>query len=403
MSKKKYISVSHKLYPTKEQDRWLADMLWHSIAIENWCLTQLRHTLIGTDAPEKWGLKPYWQAMPVRALSHSQAKSVLSKRIKYHSKKCGLPSRLLNDCIGHVCESVKRHKNVFKLKWKSARKKRSFYFQGDMKIDKRGRLKLPGLKTSIRMSEMNKFFGSLKKVTIIKEFDHWRAVCVYESETSTISPICPTDSREAGIDPGLKDALVLSDGTKIGLPKFYRDACHKIGKLQRKSKNSKKHKRLQRKIKNRRLDHHHKLSTEMARVYEKIYWSDDNFAAMKRMKRLGKSYSDFALGLFRDLLKAKLAARQGGVFMRVSNRRSTQTCSACGYVEPQASRLEVREWTCSGCGTRHDRDVNAAINTLLSGRGTSADQGKPVRRKSRSSVRTNRQTGMSGSAANQKV
>lgn len=349
------------MYTTKKQEIYLDDCLWSAISIENWCISMIRHHFDGY--------------IHLRFMKPEQIRAVLSKMKKGHSKRCGIPSRLMTDCIGHIVEGMKRHGNINKLKFKTVRKKKSFYFNGDIKTDKKGRLKLPGCKTTFKMSEMNKFHGKLKKVTLIKDIDGWVAVCVYDQDRPRIKP---TDNKENGIDPGLKDSIVLSDGTKYNFPKFYRENEELISKLQRKSKGSKKLKRVQRKHKRQRRDHHHKLTTKMTREHKALYWSDDNFANLKQMKNLGKSYGDAGLGAFRDMLGTKLAAREGGVFVRVSNKFSTQTCSACGLRNPDASKLAVREWRCQSCGTQHDRDVNAAINTLLSGRGASADLGKTV-------------------------
>ena len=356
------ISVKHKLYPTAKQENYLSGCLWSAIGIENWALGQIRNTV--SDQVE---------AFPLACMKPQQLRSVLSRRIKGHSAKCGLPSRLINDCIGAVITTVKKI-GISKARCKSARKKNSFYFLGDIKIGRDGRLKLPGIKTTFRMSEQDKFQGRLKKVTLIKKWNGWYAVCVYDEERK---PIKCSDSKKAGIDPGLKTAIVLSDGTEHAFPRWYQDRQELLGKLQRKSKHSKRVKALFAKIANKRLDHHHKLSTGLAGEYQKIYWSDDNFKGLIRIKNLGKSYANLGLGAFRDMLQAKLASRADGQgeLIKVNSRYSTQTCNACGARTGPKGRsgLGVREWVCRDCGISHDRDRNAAINTLLSGRGASAD------------------------------
>ena len=340
--------------------------LWSAVGIENWCISQIKNELN----------EDYF---PLRFMKPLQLRSVLSKKIKGHSKRACLPSRLINDCIAAVCETVKRH-GIHKTHFKSVRKKKSFYFNGDIKIDKPGRLKVPGLKTTLKISEQNKFRGNLKKVTLIKKFDSWYACCVYDEQRKVIEI---TDTKQTGIDPGLKTALIFSDGTEIQFPKFYKEQNALLAKQQRKSKNSKKVKCLHRKIANKRTDHHHKLSTTLAKQHQKIYWSDDSFKNLS--KKFGKQYSELALGKFRDILTNKLASRTDGLgeLVNVSNKYSTQTCSACGTRSgPRGwDGLEVREWTCECCGCTHNRDVNAAINTLFSGQGMSADLGKFISRK----------------------
>ncbi len=359
------ISIIHKLYPTERQKTYLNDCLFSAVGIENWCITQIK--------------KEQEYGFPLACMKPLQIRSILSKKIEGHSKKSGLPSRLLNDCIAAVCESFKRHKNIHKLGFKSIRKKKSFYFNGDIKISKEGRLKLPKIKTTFRISEANKFQGTLKKVTLIRKLSGWCACCVYEESRK---PIEITDSKEAGIDPGLKTSMTFSDGTEHQFPKFYHESQELLGKLQRKSKNSKKVKRLACKTTNKRNDHHHKLSTNIAKEYQKIYWSNDSFKGLIRL--FGKSYANLALGKFRDLLTNKLASRIDGFgeLIKVNNRKSTLTCSACGSETGPTgwSGLGVRNWMCSSCGATHDRDINAAINTLISGQGLSAVKGNQVNR-----------------------
>jgi transposase len=101
------------------------------------------------------------------------------------------------------------------------------------------------------MSEMNKYQGKLKKVTLIKKYNGWYACCVYDEVRK---PIEVKESRTAGIDPGLKTTLVFSDGNEIDFPKWYQEDQKKLAKMQRKSKKSKKVKALHRSIFNRRAE-----------------------------------------------------------------------------------------------------------------------------------------------------
>lgn len=359
------ITILHKLYPTKKQETILADYLWSSIGIENWAIGQIRHSIE--------------DGFPLACMKKLQLRSILSKKISGHSKRCGLPSALLNNCIMAVCETVSRH-GIHKTKLKSARKKNSFYLSGggSVKIDNKGRLKVAGIKASIKMSEQNKFLARLPKVTFIKKYDGWYVACVYDMQRTRIEV---TDSVDVGIDPGLADKqLVLSNGDIYKFPRHYKKEEGRIAKLQRLSKNSKRLKAVQRKVAARRKDHHHKLSTEMAKKYQTVYWSNDNFANLKQCLKFGKTYSDISLGAFRDMLQTKLASRADelGRLIKVSNKLSTQTCSSCGEVSFKDStqeadnRLAVRNWYCSSCGATHCRDQNAAINTLISGRGATA-------------------------------
>lgn len=362
-----FINILHKIYPTVKQEKFLNDCLWSAIGIENWAIQQIRDELDDNY-------------FPLRFMKPLQLRSILGSKIKGHSKRCDLPSRLFVDCIGSVLETLNRHKNVEKLHFKSARKKKSFFFKGDIHFDRKTRLKLPGLKTTIKISEPGKFTGKLKKVTLIKKFNGWYAACCYEQSRKPIQPI---DGEEVGVDPGLKSALTFSNGETIQFPRWYQTEQEKISKQQRKSKNSKKVKRLHKKLANKRKDHHHKLSIDLSKRYVKIYWSNDNFKNLS--KKFGKSYSNLGLGMFRDLLKNKLASRTDGFgeLIEVTNKYSTRTCSSCGALSgPKGwNGLDVREWVCSECGDTHDRDRNAAINTLFLGQGMSSGKGNQVNHK----------------------
>ena len=359
------INISHKLYPTKKQEQVLNEFLWSSIGIENWVINQIKNELDEN-------------CFPYRFMSDLQLRSILSNKIKGHSKKCEIPSALINCCIQAVLTSYKKH-GIDKLHYKTCRKKKSFYFSGDIKFDAKGRLKIPGFKTTLKISEAGKFTGKLKKCTLIKKFDSWYVSCCYDQNREAIAI---TDGKEAGIDPGLKTSLTFSDGLQIDFPKFYQASQKQISNLQRKSKNSKRLKFAQRRITNKRKDHHHKLTTELAKTYVKIYWSDDNFSGL--IKKFGKQYSNLALGSVRELLKHKLASRIDGFgeLILVDNRNSTKTCSSCGDLTGPSGLdgLAVREWVCSSCGATHDRDINAAINTLYSGKGIAPDKRNHIRR-----------------------
>ncbi|VAW62346.1 hypothetical protein MNBD_GAMMA08-1814, partial [hydrothermal vent metagenome] len=276
-----------------------------------------------------------------------------------------------------VIQTVSVH-GIYKTKFKNCRKKKSFCFNSDIKIDRSGRLKIPKLKTTLRMSEMNKFQGKLKKATLIKKYNGWFACCVYDEQRQ---PIVPTGTKMEGIDSGLSTSLTFSDGEQINFIQPFKAQEKRLATAQRKSPNSKKHKALHRRVAAQRKDYHHKLSTMLAKSHMKICWSDDSFPRLKKL--FGKKYSDLGFGQFRDFLANKLASRTDGFgeLIRVPSAYSTQRCHSCRALTGPSGRsgLQVREWVCSGCGTIHNRDVNAAIVTKLSGLGAQmCDDGHSV-------------------------
>lgn len=123
----------------------------------------------------------------------------------------------------------------------------------------------------------------------------------------------------------------------------------------------------QRKVKNQRKDFQHKLSRKIADRYSAFLCEDLNIKGMVKNRKLAKEISSAAWGQFFTMVKYKLQ-RQGKWFVQVDRWfASSQTCSCCGYKNPEVKDLGVREWTCPHCGARHDRDENAKDNIF--GRG----------------------------------
>ncbi|MCT9003767.1 RNA-guided endonuclease InsQ/TnpB family protein [Streptomyces rhizosphaerihabitans] len=202
-------------------------------------------------------------------------------------------------------------------------------------------------------------------------------------------------SRELPSDPSsvtvIKDAsgryfasfVVETDGRKVTAPKFFRRAEKKLRKAQqdlaRKAKGSANRKkavvkvaRAHARVADARRDFHHKLSTTLIRENQAVHVEDLCVKGLVRT-RLAKSVHDAGWSAFVGMLEYK-AARYGRVFTRVDRFfPSSQLCSACGFKDGPKP-LAVREWTCTGCGTLHDRDVNAARNIRTEGHKVAAGQ-----------------------------
>ena len=210
-------------------------------------------------------------------------------------------------------------------------------------------------------------------VTVIKEPDgRYYASFVVEREAE---PLPPCD-RETGIDVGLTHLAVLSDGTKIAAPRFLRKAERRLRIAQRamsrKQKGSANRVKarhrvavLHRKVRDARLDHAHKTALAVVRDSQAVYAEDIAVSGLART-RLAKSVHDAGWSQLLRLIQEK-CERHGRHFARTGRYEPTsQVCSACG-VKDGPKPLSVREWTCAACGTRHDRDVNAARNILALG------------------------------------
>ena len=227
-------------------------------------------------------------------------------------------------------------------------------------------------------------YGAVRNIRIKRDSRGylWLVIC-------TDVPSEPLERRGdalIGVDFGLKHFITASDGTVINAPQYYKAALSTLRKLDRnlshkvKGSNSRKAAKVRRAkayehIANQRSDFQWKLAHKLCSEHSLIAIEDLNMKAMQ--KRWGRKISD--LGWYEFTLKLEHIARKYGTkVVKVDRYAATsQTCSACGYKNPETKDLRVREWTCPVCGAHHDRDVNAAVNILnvaIGGKDVSLDQ-----------------------------
>jgi IS605 OrfB family transposase len=174
-------------------------------------------------------------------------------------------------------------------------------------------------------------------------------------------------TASVGIDLGLKETAVTSTGERIE-GRFYRKLECPLGIAQRAHKKQRV-RAIHAKIANQRKDLLHKFSSALVKNNAAIFVGD--VASSKLVKtKMAKSTLDAGWSMLKTMLEYK-SHQAGIVFEVVSESYSTQTCSCCGSIPASSpkgrSGLRIREWTCSECGTAHDRDVNAAKNILAAG------------------------------------
>jgi IS605 OrfB family transposase len=175
-------------------------------------------------------------------------------------------------------------------------------------------------------------------------------------------------SSEIGVDLGIKTLVTMSNGNKIEMPAFYRKAQEKLATFQRRGQKSRA-KALHAKIANQRKHFLHVVSTQIVREHDRIVIGDVSPSRLGKTK-MAKSIYDAGWSMLRTMLQYKSIAT-GAVCEIVSERMTSQVCSCCGIVSSNSPKgmggLGIRVWECDGCGTLHDRDVNAAINILKFG------------------------------------
>jgi len=266
---------------------------------------------------------------------------------------------------------------------KKNRGRESFSVPQNFVVDtKNNFIKIPFLKTPIK----TKFHRSLKKVvkmnslTISRDPSGKYFASVQVEEPSKVVNRSRPQKNETGIDLGIKDFLIESNGKKVENPKHLQASEKKLKKAQKKlsrrtkgSKNRNKQRmkiaRVHEKIRNQRSDFLHKESSRLIHENQVIYLEDLNVKGMMKNRRLSKAISDVGWSEFARQLKYKAGWYDCQVVQIGRFEPSSKLCSSCGWKHSELE-LNERSWECESCGAIHDRDVNAAKNIKKIGRDT---------------------------------
>jgi putative transposase len=183
--------------------------------------------------------------------------------------------------------------------------------------------------------------------------------------------------KQIGIDLGIKDFVITSDGFKYKNNRYTKTYAKKLKdnqkNLSRKVKGSNNYKKqklkvatIHKKITNSRIDNLHKVSTELVKKYDTIFLEDLNIKGMVKNHKLSKHISDASWGKFITMLEYKANWNDKEIIKIDRFFPSSKQCSSCGYIN-QNLKLDIREWTCPSCKTKLDRDLNASKNILKEG------------------------------------
>ena len=235
-------------------------------------------------------------------------------------------------------------------------------------------IKLPKIGL-IKVKKHRNFEGLIKSVTVSKtpSNKYYVSVLVNQEEKEKL----PKTNNQIGIDLGLKEFAITSDGEMIENPKYLRKSEKRLRKLQKDlsrckkgSKNREKCRikvaKQHEKIANQRKDFLNKVSKRIIDENQVVVLESLKVKNMMSNHKLAKSIADVSWSEFVRQLGYKADWYRREIIKIDTWYPSSQVCSNCGHKDGKKA-LSVREWTCSVCGTHHERDINAAINILNEG------------------------------------
>jgi len=341
-----------KLRLRPSQERRLEQWLWRLTGLWNWAIRKIE-----LDAKDR--------------VYHN--KRAFSYLLKGHSQKVGIPVEVLCGVTDDAYRSWRRCFNGLarapRLKGQRNRMN-SIPFKRQIQAPVGNTINVMGVR-GLKFHPQPLPEGRIKAGRIVRRASGWYLCLFIDAEPNAIAH---RSNDAVGIDPGFSTLLTLSTGEKISHPRELEATEHRVGQAQRGNRRRLVSRLLERGSRQRR-DRNHKLSRRLVAENAVIAWSVDNSKAIAR--QFGKSVSSSSHHQLRSMLAYKCRAG-GRQFIEVPSRNSTRTCSACGARCGPAgyAGLSVRTWACSTCGVEHDRDHNAAINTLNAGLGMSLECGR---------------------------
>ena len=351
-------AYKYRIYPNKEQEEYFAKcfgckrFIWNQMLndkIEYYSKTG--ESLNNTPAQYK-AKYPWLKEIDSLILANTQMDLQKAYKNFFRDKSVGFP---------------KFKKRKYYNSFTTNNQKGTIYIEGKY-------IKIPKLKTLIKIKQHRGFIGLIKSTTISKTCSGKYYISILVDAEHYFPPEA---ENKIGIDMGLDVFCALSNGTKIQNPRFIKQYEDKLAyeqrKLSRKTKGSKRYEKqrikvakIHEKITNCRRNFSHNLSNVITNENQVIIMETLSSKEVQQNKQLSKSVSDVSWFEFGRQLEYK-SKWKGRTFYKIDKwYPSSQICSCCGYNDGKHS-LDIREWTCPNCDTHHDRDINAATNILLKG------------------------------------
>ena len=375
--------IKLRLYPNQHQ----ADLLWQMFGNSRFVWNQML-----AMAKERYHNNP--SSHFVNEYGMNYLLKPLKLEFPFLKQSDSTSFLVVNHNLAQAFKMVFKHQGGYP-RFKSRRAIRQSYTgRSTCRVIAKRRIKLPKL-GSIRTSKTSRIAGlKIKRYTV--SYDPTGRYYLSLQVETPAPQILPKTGKTVGLDVGIADLAISSDGTKyktFNAKWLEKQATQWQSKCSRRRHRAEvavrqwnhNHKtikeeltdyqnwqqarmqkaRYQQKIANRRKDYLHKLTTKLVKQYDVIVIEDLKTKNLQHNHHLAKVIANASWYEFRTMLEYK-CAWYGKRLITIKPNYTSQICSDCGY-HSGPKPLAIREWTCPQCGAHHDRDINAAVNILHKG------------------------------------